>query len=298
MSHDTIIKVSTDTQQASNMGDLALSLMGGVGRSDFQDRLALSLKRHVAIDAGLILLYRRNAAPKILFNDWRTDKGLSDIRAYLQGPYRMDPFYQLALDNGDDGLYRLKQIDPSYDRSQYYRDYYQHSGLHDEINVFVGLDADTKIAISLARRRCNAAFSAEDQDFLQTAAPLLSMAVLRHFRDLRPESLGDESPSLQNALAQAIKNFGRSVLTDRECQVAQMILRGYSVKGAAEKLGISPATVKLHRRNLYAKLDITSQTALFSLFIDAVSSANNAFEDPLTTYLSPGSSLTGWVRPH
>lgn len=178
-----------------------------------------------------MLLYRRGAAPKILFNDWRTDKGLSDIRAYLQGPYRLDPFYRLALDNGDDGLYRLRQIDPSFDRSQYYRDYYRHSGLHDEFNFFIGIDADTKIAISLARRHAHAAFSGEDQDFLQSAAPLLSMAVLRHYRDLRPESLGEDGSPLQSALAQAIRNFGRSLLTDRECQVAQMILRGYSVKG-------------------------------------------------------------------
>ncbi|OCP05711.1 MULTISPECIES: helix-turn-helix transcriptional regulator [unclassified Ensifer] len=291
MTDNMITKLGATAQQPSGMGDLALSLMTSVGCSDFQDRMAETLKRHIAIDAGLMLLYRRGAAPKILFNDWRTDKGLSDIRAYLQGPYQMDPFYRLALDNGDDGLYRLKQIDPSYDRSQYYRDYYRHSGLHDEFNVFISLDADTKVAISLARRHSHAAFSAEDQDFLQTAAPLLSMAVLRHYRDLRPESLGDEGSPLQSALAQAIRNFGRSLLTDRECQVGQMILRGYSVKGAAEKLGISPATVKLHRRNLYAKLDITSQTALFSLFIDSVSSARNAFEDPLATYLAPGGAL-------
>ncbi|HEV7308407.1 helix-turn-helix transcriptional regulator [Ensifer sp.] len=293
MDDNTIIKLGKAGQPSSGMGDLALSLMTSVGCADFQDRMAETLKRHIAVDAGLMLLYRRGAAPKILFNDWRTDKGLSDIRAYLQGPYQMDPFYRLALDNGDDGLYRLRQIDPSYDRSQYYRDYYRHSGLHDEFNVFVSIDADTKIAISLARRHAHAAFSPEDQDFLQSAAPLLSMAVLRHFRDLRPESLGDDDGSpLQSALAQAIRNFGRSLLTDRECQVAQMILRGYSVKGAAEKLGISPATVKLHRRNLYAKLDITSQTALFSLFIDAVSSARTAFEDPLSTYLAPGTGRT------
>ena len=41
-------------------------------------------------------------------------------------------------------------------------------------------------------------------------------------------------------------------------------------------------------RKVFTKLDITSQTALFSLFIDAVSSASNAFEDPLVSYLSPG----------
>ena len=256
--------------------DLALSLLAGVGSLDFQDRLAQSLKRHVKVDAGLILLYRRDTAPRILFNDWCTDKGLSDIRSYLQGSYRLDPFYRLALDNGDDGLYRLNQIEPALGRSQYYRDYYRHSGLHDEFNIFVSLDVDTKVAISLARRRSHEIFSGEDAEFLQMAAPLLSQAVLKHYRDLRPEVIEDRGSLLQSALAQAIRNFGQSVLTARECEVAQLILRGFSVKGAAARLGISPATVKLHRRNLYAKLDIASQTALFSLFIDAAASACNA----------------------
>lgn len=278
--------------------DLALSLLAGVGSLDFQDRLAQSLKRHVKVDAGLILLYRRDTAPRILFNDWCTDKGLSDIRSYLQGSYRLDPFYRLALDNGDDGLYRLNQIEPALGRSQYYRDYYRHSGLHDEFNIFVSLDVDTKVAISLARRRSHEIFSGEDAEFLQMAAPLLSQAVLKHYRDLRPEVIEDRGSLLQSALAQALRNFGRSVLTTRECEVAQLILRGFSVKGAAARLGISPATVKLHRRNLYAKLDIASQTALFSLFIDAAASAGNASEDPLIVYLGRRAQLTGQLEPN
>jgi DNA-binding CsgD family transcriptional regulator len=96
-------------------------------------------------------------------------------------------------------------------------------------------------------------------------------------------------------LAQAVRNFGRSVLTSRECQVVQLILRGHSVKEAAIKLGIAPATVKLHRRNLYAKLDVTSQASLFSLFLDAVCSAENAFDDPLAGYLTRRAKLTGDV---
>ncbi|MFE0014338.1 response regulator transcription factor [Mesorhizobium sp. NPDC059054] len=283
---------------ASATTNLALSLLAGVGSLDFQERLAQSLKQHVKVDAGLILLYRRDTAPKILFNDWCTDRGLSDIRAYLHGSYRLDPFYRLALDNGDDGLYRLNQIAPSLDRSQYYRDYYRHSGLHDEFNIFVSLDTDTKVAISLARRRSHEIFSGEDAEFLQTVAPLLSQAVLKHYRDLRPEVLEDQGSLLQSVLAQALRNFGRSVLTPRECEVAQLILRGFSVKGAASRLGISPATVKLHRRNLYAKLDIASQTALFSLFIDAAASAGNASEDPLIAYLGRRGQLTGQLAPH
>ncbi|CAM5608527.1 hypothetical protein MAUB1S_10321 [Mycolicibacterium aubagnense] len=279
--------------ETSAITELALSLLAGVGSPDFQEQLARSLKRHVKVDAGLILLYRRDAAPKILFNDWCNDRGLSDIRSYLQGSYLLDPFYRLALDNGDDGLYRLNQIEPSLDRSRYYRDYYRHSGLHDEFNIFVSLDVDTKVAISLARRRSHEIFSGEDAEFLQMAAPLLSQAVLKHYRDLRPEAIEDQGSLLQSALAQALRNFGRSMLTARECEVAQLILRGFSVKGAAARLGISPATVKLHRRNLYAKLDISSQTALFSLFIDAVASASNASEDPLITYLGRRGLLTG-----
>ena len=45
LNDDTIIKVCAPTQQAPAVGDLALSLMEGVGRSDFQDRLAQSLGR-------------------------------------------------------------------------------------------------------------------------------------------------------------------------------------------------------------------------------------------------------------
>ena len=59
-----------------------------------------------------------------------------------------------------------------------------------------------------------------------------------------------------------------SELTDREIEVAMMILGGHSSKNIARLLAISPATAKVHRSNLYRKLDISSQAALFRLFID------------------------------
>jgi DNA-binding CsgD family transcriptional regulator len=251
-----------------------------------------ALKERVAFDASLVLLYRKGFAPKILFNDWRTDRGLSNIQQYLQGYYRMDPFYRLTLEDTIDGVHQLSQIDSSFGDSDYYREFYQYSGLHDEINVLVSLDAETKFAISLARRSTRPAFTGDDLKFLRTATPLLVKAIVRHYRDLHPDSQEGE-PLLQSALAQAVRNFGRSALTGRECQVVQLILRGHSVKEAAIKLGIAPATVKLHRRNLYAKLDVTSQASLFSLFLDAVCSADNAFDDPLAGYLTRRAKLTG-----
>ncbi len=286
----------TTNRNAAMLADVALALLDIVGREDFPDRLMQILKCHADFDAGLILLYKEGAPPRILYNDWKNDVGVSDLEHYLRGPYRIDPFYRLAVTDGKDGLYRLSQIDPALSGSRYYREYYQHSGLQDEFNIFVTLETDSKLAISLARSDMLGLFSDGEADQLEAMTALLKVAIYRHFRELRPQSLDDDATVLQNALSQAVKNFGRSVLTDRECQVAQLILYGYSVKGAATKLGISPATVKLHRRNLYSKLDISSQTALFSLFIDSVSSTKTAFEDPLAGYLTrkpPVTAATG-----
>ncbi|MNE91634.1 Transcriptional regulatory protein UhpA [compost metagenome] len=66
----------------------------------------------------------------------------------------------------------------------------------------------------------------------------------------------------------AFESFGCQVLTDREREVAHMILRGHSVKSTAIELGISPETVRMHRKNLYLKLQINSQSELFARFID------------------------------
>ena len=168
---------------------------------------------------------------------------MSDLRDYVRGAYRLDPFYKLAIELEGDGLYRLSQIAPSYEQTRYYREYYQFSGLKDEFNFVITLDQGMKIAFSLCRRTSGDAFSGEDTALLESIAPLVRDAVVRHFRDLRPDTLEDDGHFLRKALTKAVESFGRSVLTDRECQVAQLILRGYSLKGAAEKLGISPATV-------------------------------------------------------
>ena len=284
--------------QSFSSSQLAISLIAAMGRLDFQEKLTQSLKEQLRIDAGLILLVRKGSQPRVLFNDWRTARGLSDIQAYLNGSYRQDPFYQLATDDERDGLYRLNQIAPdSFTQGAYYRDYYRHCGLMDEFNYLITLDHRTKVAISLCRSQDSSMFNPEEVELLRSISPVVEAAVVRHWRDLRPELIDADAGMLKSVLARAIGSFGKTILTERECQVAQLVLRGYSLKGAAEVLGISPATVKLHRRNIYSKLDVNSQAELFSLFIDAVSSASNHYEDPLASYVSRRGMLTGTLMP-
>ncbi|RXJ73817.1 hypothetical protein CS022_07415 [Veronia nyctiphanis] len=73
---------------------------------------------------------------------------------------------------------------------------------------------------------------------------------------------------VDTSINQAFKQFGQSVITDRERQVVHFILRGHSAKSIARELGISPSTVQMHRKNLYSKLNISSQSELFNLFIE------------------------------
>ena len=72
-------------------------------------------------------------------------------------------------------------------------------------------------------------------------------------------------------MQQAADNFGRNVLTTRECEVVKLVLRGYSSKSISYSLGISPGTVRVHRENIYGKLGVSSQAELFNMFIEAVS---------------------------
>lgn len=58
------------------------------------------------------------------------------------------------------------------------------------------------------------------------------------------------------------------------------LLRGYSSKAMAQRLGISSETIKVHRRHLYAKLNSSSHPELFSMFIRELGFADDRGEHP------------------
>ena len=67
-----------------------------------------------------------------------------------------------------------------------------------------------------------------------------------------------------------------------------IVTGGYGGFGSAERLDIAVETVRRHRKSIYRKLDVSSQTDLFSLFINAMSCLGEAAgEDPLKVYMSP-----------
>ena len=54
-------------------------------------------------------------------------------------------------------------------------------------------------------------------------------------------------------------------LTDRECEIIQLLLSGRSVSAAAKELYLSESTVKTHVRSIYKKMDVHNRQEMISL---------------------------------
>jgi DNA-binding NarL/FixJ family response regulator len=70
----------------------------------------------------------------------------------------------------------------------------------------------------------------------------------------------------QNSGPRAI-HFHR--LTVREQEIVSHVSLGLSNKGIAERVGLSEGTIKVHLRNIFDKLEVTSRTAVVALALQA-----------------------------
>lgn len=99
---------------------------------------------------------------------------------------------------------------------------------------------------------------------LKQLFPILDRVVRKQF-EIDPDSFDCETS--RPVQEDRFQNFGGDALTIREMQVVQLILIGHSSASIALQLGVSISTIKSHRRNIYGKLQISSQAELFSLFL-------------------------------
>ena len=97
------------------------------------------------------------------------------------------------------------------------------------------------------------------------AVPIMSAMLSRHWDRLGHTELQASPPD--SRIDKIFADFGTSVLTNREREVTQLILRGHSSESIDPHLDISVGTVRTHRGKAYAELGITSQSELLSLLL-------------------------------
>lgn len=245
----------------------------------FPADLVGALKRVVAFDYAVFFAYRGPERPICVYDTFTPAQRIVFVTDYQEGPYLLDPFYQVCAERIDPGLYRLREIAPDrFYHSEYYRSYYRRTGLAEEIGFVIALPEDMMLVISLMRAGTSATFSDRDINKLRRVEPIVHASSIRHWRNLgsHQESTGDQTaafPTLGVQVTSAFERFGEGVLTRREREVVRMVLRGHSSESIGRHFKISTGTVKIHRKNIYGKLGISSQSELFSRFISYLSGA-------------------------
>ena len=129
------------------------------------------------------------------------------------------------------------------------------------------------VATSLMRAPSRPSFSAHDLRTLRIVEPLVRGIAEMHWRtDDRLKTatqVEDGKEVLRRTVQDALEARGMPPLTPRELQVVGFVLEGHSSESIANLLDISAGTVRIHRKNIYAKMRISSQRELFSIFINA-----------------------------
>ncbi len=233
------------------------------------------------VDHFVLFVYEGNHRPLALFDTFPPDKRHVYVEDYQVGPYLLDPFYLACTRNQAPGLWRLRQFAPDhFYLGEYYVTYYQQTGLTEEIAFFIDLAEGAKAVLSLMRSTCSPAYSRDEMQLLDCAQPVVEQVVNEAWEQARahaPRPVQD----LDYKIREAFDQFGAHVLTAREQEVVQMLLRGHSSASVAEHLAISPGTVKIHRKNIYAKLGIGSQSELLGLFVRELGGQRDEPEDLL-----------------
>lgn len=248
--------------------DLALAeAVLAIGASDFVMRACDWLRANVPFGGEFVTELHGRKPPLHVHDNVRSERRPEVVDSYLDRAYLLDPFFDSYLRDDSTRVMRLADVAP--DRflgSTYYKIYYRGLRLQDELGIFVRLDAGRVLFYSLGRREGERRFTRAEVARFRHALPVFAALNTQHFlRAGRAEAISAAGRDIDSALSE----FGRGLLTPREQEIAGLILKGHSSNSIAEMTGTSVGTVKSHRKNLYRKMQISSQAELFHAFLDA-----------------------------
>ncbi len=250
---------------------LAAEVVAALDRPVLPRALAELLRQVAPFTYTVMFGYCGTVRPLDLYDDFPPGKRKVFVTDYQAGPYMLDPFFLAASRSIAPGLYRLRDMAPDrFYQGEYFRSYYVQTGLAEEVAYFVTLPDHSTLTLSLMREE--KVFSQREFSALEAVFPFVSAVTRRHWRGL-DQKFGDSGNPLQGQqrrMAYDLGSFGEGILTQREREVAELTLKGHSSESTGQLLGIAPGTVRIHRRNIYAKLNINSQGELFSRFLSTL----------------------------
>lgn len=208
----------------------------------------------------LMAIFHADKAPSIL---GYSNAAKEYDEHYAERPYMLDPFFT-AYRQGREGFFHLSDLAPDdFRRSEYFRTYYRHLKVGDEAGYLARLENGDCVHLSLGTSGPQR-FSREDLNWFSAISPVL-LVLLARLATAEGEALG-----------LAFAHLGFEQLTEREREVATLMLQGHSAKSMARLLEIAPGTVRNHIKQVYAKLGVSSHRELFMRLLGSLGLAGEA----------------------
>jgi DNA-binding CsgD family transcriptional regulator len=232
-----------------------------IGSRGFPDALAGVLRLLSPFQMMNGFVYSADGRAFDLYNEKIVAERSVIVDHYLAGAFILDPFYDAVRVDAQARMIVMREIAPDdFAQTEYFRLHYATTRIVDEVGFVLPLENDFTAVLSLSRTGVAPLFSVEELDRLRQAAPIICALGKRHWFHLPGLSL-----DMKNAMPAA--RIAHPLLTKRELEIVTLILKGHSNLSLAAVLGLSLNTIKVHRRQLYSKLTISSQAELFRLFL-------------------------------
>jgi DNA-binding CsgD family transcriptional regulator len=252
-----------------------------VDSDELPAQLVTGLSALVSFSMATIFILRGQSRPICIFENFPDSVNKIGIENFVNGTYVLNPVYRAHLSGIKQGVYRFRDLAPDdYFSSGFTETHkvieapeeeiaYMTEGWprgYEELDLAVPID-DVTIEIDLYKKYEDGGFSEADIEKLSSHMSVIG-ALTRKFWQLRSDKLAPNPRD--NSINDIYDDFGASELSNREREVIQYVLRGHSSGSIALNLDVSVTTIKTHRKRAYSKLNISSQSELFSMFLNCV----------------------------
>jgi DNA-binding CsgD family transcriptional regulator len=268
-------ETSHTTRQLSPDGTAILGkAISCAGTPEGPDAITAFVGEVVPNNVTAVFAWQAGRRPRHVHENYDARRKQVANQIYMKGAYLLDPFFVASQDIAADCVLRLRDVQADkFRQSEYYRSYYVSTGLIDEISFYAKCENDAFLAVSIGRYRGAPKFSQRDFGRACFFLPVVAALVRRQWLG---EVEGDPAGRHQTTndavlpLPRLLEQQPFAVLTVREREIVALMLRGHSSKSIAGAVAISVGTVKNHRKNIYRKLAVHSQSELFARFLDVI----------------------------
>lgn len=257
-----------------------------LGRAEFEDCLFDLVNAVVAVDHCAVFINNNDGTAAHLFTKSKLDAAVckSLAKAYTEGFYARDPnLAPLSKQVEDPQATRITLLPHTstadYDAA-YRARFFTDTGLIDKVSSLLQTRQYT-IYCSFYRLKGSGRFKQVEFAELSKILPILTNLIFKHShlaglkkQKKKPDPIITQVPLGRSKEASVnlldVRNGVFAQLTDREREVCHRILQGYTSEAISLDLEVAISTIHTYRKRAYAKLGISSQNELFSLYLEFI----------------------------